>query len=105
MEDTRQNFAPFILKPIRINNYTHLIALLKRRKTREEAFEENIVCEANLFSQVRESFLSMSLDSEDGEVISESLNDLVNKRYSRNSIECIRVFFTTMGLISLSIIF
>ena len=30
----------------------------KRRKTREEVFEENTICEAKLFLQVRESFLS-----------------------------------------------
>ncbi|KAM0679829.1 hypothetical protein GINT2_002001 [Glugoides intestinalis] len=30
----------------------------KRRKTREEVFEENIIYEANLFLQVRERFLS-----------------------------------------------
>ncbi|KAM0680515.1 hypothetical protein GINT2_001203 [Glugoides intestinalis] len=30
----------------------------KRRKTREEVFEENTICEAKLFLQVRERFLS-----------------------------------------------
>ncbi|KAM0679636.1 hypothetical protein GINT2_000600 [Glugoides intestinalis] len=34
MEDGRQKLAPFILKPMRINNYTHLIALLKSKQSK-----------------------------------------------------------------------
>lgn len=34
MEDNRQKLAPFILKPIRVNNYTHLIALLKLKQSK-----------------------------------------------------------------------
>ncbi|KAM0679792.1 hypothetical protein GINT2_001963 [Glugoides intestinalis] len=34
------------------------VEVAKRRKTREEVFEENTICEAKLFLQVRERFLS-----------------------------------------------